>query len=52
MSAAPPELAPILGSASPPDRVAALRRYILALAAGNLIWEMLHLPLYTISLSG
>ena len=43
MSATPPELAPALGSASSPDWVAALRRYILALAAGNLIWETLHL---------
>lgn len=52
MSATPPELTPTLDSAAFPDWVAALRRYILALGAGNLIWETLHLPLYTIWQSG
>lgn len=31
-----------------PDWVTALRRYVVALALGSLVWEMLHLPLYTI----
>lgn len=30
----------------------ALRRYLLAILAGNLVWEMAHLPLYTIWRSG
>ena len=48
----PPELATAVGFAGSPDWVGALRRYILALAAGNLAWETAHLPFYTIWQTG
>lgn len=31
---------------------AALRRYLAAIAVGNLAWEFLHIPLYTIGRIG
>ena len=31
-----------------PSRLAAIRRYLVAVAAGNLIWETAQLPLYTL----
>lgn len=35
-----------------PDRVRALWRYFLAILAGNLAWETLHLPLYAVWQTG
>jgi hypothetical protein len=38
--------------ASPDTWLSALRRYLAVIAAGNLVWEFAHMPLYTLWQSG